>query len=550
MQDPSSTWRHKYLSGLPLSRHRLITFYLLIFLIASGDIPALAQQGRAVARQSLPSPEKIVGDYLKAMGGKKRQASIQDATYEWTLQLKDQTSGSARTQVKAPASTRADIILNNGEINAAANTRSAWMRGLDGNLRTLTDLEAGAAKLQAALNASRLVDYKKQKILARTVALEQTSDGPAYIVEFSTRDGARLRYWFSASSKLLLKTTDEARRITTRFSDYHAAGGPLEPHRVEVEKDGGEAYTLTLQSARYNTGARDTLFDPPGDGALNIPALLRELARNQTEVDKRINEYTYTRKETERKINDRGEVTKETVKVYEVYPVVGWGRILKLVSENGVPLSPERAAKEEKRVAEELTKAERELPKLEQKRELKRAERAAKKKSDGTDEDDGEADDNVGISTFLRVCDFVSPRRERFRDRETIVFDFRARPGYRPRNRSESIVAKLTGVVWIDPIEKHIMRLEARFAQGFKLGGGLLASIRPGSAFVFEQTRLPDGVWLPRFAQVNASAKFFLFAGLDLNAMREYSDYKRFSTKAGDAQLENPKEQTPKAPLQ
>ena len=55
---------------------------------------------------------------------------------------------------------------------------------------------------------------------------------------------------------------------------------------------------------------RDTLFEPPGEEALNIPALLRELARNQTKVDRRINECTYTRKETERKINDRGEVTK------------------------------------------------------------------------------------------------------------------------------------------------------------------------------------------------------------------------------------------------
>jgi hypothetical protein len=74
------------------------------------------------------------------------------------------------------------------------------------------------------------------------------------------------------------------------------------------------------------------------------------------------------------------------------------------------------------------------------------------------------------------------------------------------------------------------------------MGGGLVASVRPGSSFVFEQTRLEDGVWLPRFSQVNASAKVFLFAGLTLNETHEFGDYKRFTTKSGDALLDAPKE--------
>ncbi len=84
------------------------------------------------------------------------------------------------------------------------------------------------------------------------------------------------------------------------------------------------------------------------------------------------------------------------------------------------------------------------------------------------------------------------------------------------------------------------MRLEARLDQSFKVGGGLVASVKPGSAVVFEQTRLPDGVWLPRFSQINASAKVFLFAGFRIDETREYSDYKRFSTKTDDAKIDAP----------
>ena len=504
---------------------------------------------RTQSSRKLPSPEKIVGDYVKAIGGKKKLASLRDATYVWAVGRSGGEAGTARTQSKSPASLRTDIHFDGGEIDMAANSRSAWMRDADGRLRTLTDSEAFAARLQAQLEASRMLDYKKRNVLARTVALEQLRGEPAFIVEFSTRSGARLRYWFGTTSRLLLQVTDDARGLTLRFADWRAAGSDaslLEPHRVELERRGMEVLTLALQEARYNTGLDDSVFEPPGDAGLDIPALLRELARNQDDVDRRINDYTFLRKVTERKLNDRGEVTKETATVHEVYPVVGWGWVMKLVSENGTPLTPERAAKEEKRVAEELAKAEREAPKLEEKRQRKRAERAAKSKADGADAVDDE--DDIGINTFLRACEFVSPRRERFRERDTIVFDFRARPGFRPSTRGESIASKLVGVVWVDPADQQVVRLEARLAEGFKMGGGLVASIKPGSAFVFEQTRLPDGLWLPRFSQVNASARLFLFAGMSINQTHEFSDYKRFSTKSGDATLDAPKERDAKTP--
>jgi hypothetical protein len=222
--------------------------------------------------------------------------------------------------------------------------------------------------------------------------------------------------------------------------------------------------------------------------------------------------------------------------------------VRKLVSENGAPLAPERAAKEEKRVGEELEKAEREAPKNRQKREQKRAEMRAKRRAKGGGEGDEDEEDDVGISTFLRACEFVSPRRERFRERDVIVFDFRPRAGFKPSNQGESIVSKLSGVIWIDPAERQAVRLEARLVDNFKVGGGLLASLKSGSAFVFEQTRLPEGVWLPRFAQINASARVLLFAGMSINQTEEFSDYKRFSTKAGEEKLDRPQEKPQEKP--
>jgi len=501
---------------------------------------------RARAQSSrLPTPDKVVADYVKAVGGKKRLAALRDASYEWAVTGRGADAGTARTLVKSSGALRTDFVLSDGERDAAANARAAWTRTREGRLQTLTGGAAFGARLQATLEAAWFADYKKQKVLARTAAREEVEGQPAYLVEFSTRAGARLRYWFGTTSKVVLQMSDEARALRVRFADWRAqTGSPLltEPHRLEIERAGDAPLTLTLREARYNTGLADSVFEPPSDSSLDIPALLRELSKNQDEDDKRINDYTFTQKITERELNDRGELKKEKVSVYEVYPVADYGWVRKLVSENGAPLAPERAAKEEKRAGEELEKAEREAPKNKEKREQKRAERRAKRKAKSGDGAEGDEDDDVGISTFLRACEFVSPRRERFRERDVIVFDFRPRAGFRASTQGESIVSKLSGVIWVDPAERQVARLEARLVDTFKVGGGLLASVKSGSAFVFEQTRLPEGIWLPRFAQINASARVLLFAGMSINQTEEYSDYKRFSTKAGEEKLDRPKE--------
>ncbi|MCA1618588.1 MAG: hypothetical protein LC795_04600 [Acidobacteria bacterium] len=516
--------------------------FALLLLLVCACSPARAQA------QKLPSPDKLVGEYVRAVGGKKRLAALRDATYEWAVRRGDGEAGTARTRLRTTGALRTEFLLQDGGREEAANARAAWTRTREGHLRTLTDREALAARLRAQLEPAWFADYKRQKVLARTVAREAVAGEPAHLVEFATRAGARLRYWFGERSKLLLQSEDETRGLRVRFSDWRArAGSPLllEPHRLEFERAGEATLALTLISASYNTGLAESLFEPPADSTLDIPALLRDLAKNQEETDRRVNDYTFTQKITERELDDKGRLKKEKIEVYEVYPMADYGWVRKLVAENGAPLPPEREAKEQKRVAEELEKAEREAPKLREKRERQRAERRAKQKARAEKAGAEEEEGDIGIATFLRTSELVSPRRERFRDRDVIVFDFRPRPGFKPADRSESIVSKLSGVIWVDPAERQVMRLEGRLVDSFKMGGGLVASVRPGSAFVFEQTRLGDGVWLPRFSQVNVSARVMLFAGLSINETHEFYDYKRFSARTGEDKLDSPRKPEP-----
>ncbi len=531
---------------LPGRRRKVISVALISLTVFASSFLLVDTHAQRPATQKLPPAEKVVERYLKAIGGKKRAATVTDATYDWRIQLNDQTIGTAQTRIKPPASFRSEMTFGNGQIVSATNASSAWASGLDGQSRTLTGPEALVAKLQGLLDASHLVDYKKANVLARTVSVYGAASEPVNVVEFSTRNGARLRYAFSAATNLLVQITDETRKTVTRLDEYRSEQGVLEPHRLSVNIGGSGELIFLLQRVNYNTGLSATVFDSPrATETLDVPALLRDVAKNQDEVEKRVTEYAFTQKETDREINGKGEIKKETVKVYEIFPVANREPIQKLISENGVPLSAERAAKEEKRVQEEFLRAERDREKDAQREQHRRAELARKRKNSRTGE---EGDDDPEISQFLLACEFVSPRREKVGNRDAIVFDFRPRAGFHPSTRAEALIAKLVGAVWIDPLDKQVMRLEARLAEGFKMAGGLLLSLRPGAAFVMEQTRMAEGVWLPRFAQINLSVKVLLFGGGDFNKTIEWSDYRHFQGDVGDYKLDAPKPEENKKP--
>src|SRR5689334_17512301 len=93
---------------------------LALLVLAAIAAPASGQSG---ATKKLPSADKIVSDYLKAIGGKKAAAAQRDATYEWTVYFNNQPFASARTLRKAPGSERLELTFGNGQIISAANAR-------------------------------------------------------------------------------------------------------------------------------------------------------------------------------------------------------------------------------------------------------------------------------------------------------------------------------------------------------------------------------------------------------------------------------------------
>jgi hypothetical protein len=218
-----------------------------------------------------------------------------------------------------------------------------------------------------------------------------------------------------------------------------------------------------------------------------------------------------------------------------------------LVKKDGKPLSDAEQKKENEKTQKEIADI--------QKREAKKEAKDEKAKEEGKKDKE---DDDVGIETFLRACQFVNPRRERFRGEDVLVFDFEPNPEYKAHKLVEKIIQKLAGVIWIDEKAHDVARLEAYFVGDFRFAGGLLANLQKGTSFIFEQAYINNEIWLPTYMEAHLGVRVLLLKGFSLNAVTHYSDYKRFNVetlstinqpKGAAPTAPNPNDPTPEKPL-
>ena len=284
--------------------------------------------------------------------------------------------------------------------------------------------------------------------------------------------------------------------------------------------------------------------------AFDVPALLMEVALSEKAMTARRLEYTWTARLTERELGKRGEVRKETSSVYEVYPVRGeFAR--KLLARDGVPVSQERADKELKKTADRLEKAAREDQKRAESKPTPTPQPSTPEQlqnpaglpsfgfSTGHRESNGFSSTEISLAVwrFFRYCEFKNPRRETFNGRDAIVLDFRPRAAFRPADELQRPYARLRGRLWIDAADKAVARLEA-WADDAPASADVPAS---EPSVIFEHARMGEGVWLERLVRIETYGRKAIFNGIELDFTKEITDFKRFSSVAGDDRVDAPK---------
>lgn len=467
-------------------------------------------------------PAKIADQYVKAAGGSKALSKIQTMTLEGTFtNPADGKSGTFTLDTKLPNRYYSELVLADKNVIEAYNGKSAWHQTAAGELATLLGQEGLQLEAASTYYNSRFLNPKKHKLALAFVGHAQVNGKDALQIEITTATNMKRQVFFDPQTHLIVKESATVGGINEEilYDDYRTVDGVKLPYKIELHR-GKDTYSIAVTRAAINGTVGERVFDFPIKSQVKLPdlkALFKEIDDNQKAIDKLKENYAGTRVEEETEFEKDGKVKKTDIKEYNFFYLNG-DEVSTLVKKDGKALSDDEQKKENEKTQKEIAEI--------QKREAKKEAKDEKAKEEGKKDKE---DDDVGIEGFLRACQFVNPRRERFRGQDVLVFDFEPNPEYKPRNLGEKIIQKLAGVIWIDEQAHDVARLEAYFVGDFRFAGGLLANLQKGTSFIFEQAYLNNEIWLPTYMEAHVGVRLLLVKGLSVNAVTRYSDYKRFN---------------------
>jgi hypothetical protein len=463
---------------------------------------------------------KVVEQYVKAAGGAKALGKIRTLTLEGTLTSEGGKPGTYTLDTKLPNRYYSEVVIGDENLIEAYNGKSAWHRNAAGEIATLVGAEGVQLEAAAQYSNSRFINLKKGKIALALVGHAQVRGRDTLQVVVMTATLVKRQVYFDAETHQIAKETATVGGVEEEifYGDYRSVDGVKLPYEMELRR-GSDKYEIAITRAVMNGTVGERVFDFPKKSQVQLPdlkALFKEIDDNQKAIDKIKESYTGTRTEEETEYEHDGKLKKREETEYTFFYLNG-EEVSTVVKKDGKPLSEEEQKKENERAKKRIE----ELQKRETKKEAKerKAEEAGKK----------DEDDEPGIEIFLRVSQFVNPRRERFRGQDVLVFDFEPNPEYKARNLAEKVVQKLAGVVWIDEKAHDVARLEAYFVGDMKFAGGLVANLQKGTSFVMEQAYVNDEVWLPTYNEAHVGVRVLMVKGFKVNEVTRYSNYKKFN---------------------
>lgn len=250
---------------------------------------------------------------------------------------------------------------------------------------------------------------------------------------------------------------------------------------------------------------------PSGPPLPDPRQLMHEVEEHQKQLEKVRENYTFDSVVTVQDIDSAGKAAKTETEEYNDFFVNGH-LIARQVKKNGQPLSGHEEEKETERVTRLVEKAQNTPP---------------GQPLEGQ---------TISVSRLLEIMDVRNPRRQVFRGRPTILFDFIGRKDAKTHGVIEDASKKLEGTIWIDEADRQVAHLEVSFIDNFRIAGGLFASVQKGSNFRFDQAPVDAGpgagLWLPTGGEANMQARLLLVKNLRQHVTERDSNFQHFGVEA------------------
>ena len=480
------------------------------------------------------SPSRILSQANKALGGEKVLKTIRSWQTNGTVKrLSDGANGKYSAYAGGGNLYGGMFDLNGFEFATGYNGKSGWIRDSRNGLRTVTGDAGKDFQAEATYRNSRWLNLKAERAKTISAGTTNVNGKTANCVLMTTSKSIQIKMCFDAATNLLLREEIPQGAITKTFdySDYKVVSGIQTAHSI-TSKVGAETYEIKLDEVKYNPQIAKSSFDFPqmsNEPLPDVNALLQEIRTNADKIDAILENYSYTELRIDRDLDKSGNLLekgseKKLLTFYKGY------RISRLVEKNGKPLSDSDQAKEDRDAAKQVAEIEKRIAEKERKANAQRdtSSGVGGQPNDGTSQ-------RITIADALKGSLLTNPRRERFKGIEVIVFDYEPNPAFKPQTRNEKLFALCNGAVWVDAKTKQVVRLDAVLT---KSAGNFLAAARKGASFSLENELINSEIWLPSQADVNLSIRI-LFAGININNLIKYGDYKRFDTEVKDGKVDD-----------
>jgi hypothetical protein len=242
----------------------------------------------------------------------------------------------------------------------------------------------------------------------------------------------------------------------------------------------------------------------PGNAPLpDIHKLMLEVQEHQRLLDKVRENYTYSSLQTVQDLDSSGRVTQTKTTENEDF-FVNSHVIERVVKKDGKPLDQHDEQKETDRVTKLVEKAQKTPP------------------------DQPLEGPEISIGRVLEIMDVSNPRREMYRGRPTILFDFVGRKDAKTHGIAEDASKKLQGTLWVDEADRTVAHMEVSFNDNFHIAGGLVANVQKGSNFRFDQAPVNGEIWLPTGGEGTVQLRVLLVKAVRQHFIEKDYGFKRF----------------------
>jgi hypothetical protein len=195
------------------------------------------------------------------------------------------------------------------------------------------------------------------------------------------------------------------------------------------------------------------------------------------------------------------------VDVAEVTPLAGTP-YERLVVKNGHPLASAEQRKEERKYEKALRQRESETP-------SEREERIHKYENQ-----------RAFAKDIPEAYNFKLLGEEVVDGRPAWVIAMTPRPEFTPSEPHSSMLGHIEGKLWIDKEDLQWAKAEAHVVDTIGIGW-ILARIGPGTRFTVEQTRVENGLWMPRRITIAGAAHVLMVVSKSITEEITYAGYRK-----------------------